>query len=403
MDLSFASEAPSTDSTTGSDAGDYQPDPLTVEALSELRDRLQLVEGDMIVAELEGRNKEALVQLRASLQQQIMFVRRNMETEASYWLALGSWQVEVQSISPAIKHETDVIWVEVAVHRASAKDAAASHEGWVVYRELADFQRLHTQLKDAGHLPKAWKPKYKRTRDANHSTWQGLRKQLQLLVDAILGDRVLRESQALYEFLKRGQGSTITAPDTIADESNSPVGEEEEESLLSEGDDELDSIAKPMYRLMAEIFGLRGLFQWMRRSLIAFARITFGSSINKALREGVDWLFYEPQVMFYLDSFLVNVLVEEVVEVIERSEGEQTQTCHEARELLLEMIPELLASLVGQTNCRKGFLGLFQALQSQHRNRHVLYCFLELLLTRLFPELPVRDLEACLLPMDSTK
>eukprot|EP00045_Choanoeca_perplexa_P017400 m.252892 g.252892 ORF g.252892 m.252892 type:complete len:957 (+) comp17528_c0_seq1:113-2983(+) len=409
LDLSFASETPSTTgSAAGSDVDDLDgQDTVTAEVLVELREKLKLAEGDVIVAELEGRSPEVLLQRRDSLQQQIAFVQRNMETVANYWLAVGTWQVEVQSISPAVKHETDAIWVEVAVHRAKEDHSSASHDGWVVYRELADFQRLHAQLKDVARtLPKTWKPKYKRTRDGTHSTWITLRKQLQALIDAILQDQMLQESQALYEFLKREQNSTIAmeaTSDTVVEEEAPPLEGEDQDALLSEGDDELDSIAKPMYRLLAEIFGLRGVFQWMRRSLIAFARVTFGSSINKALREGVDWLFYEPQLMFYLDSFLENVLVEEVVDVPTRSPEEQEQTRQQAQELLIEMIPELLASLVGQTNCRKGFLGLFQAFQSQHRNRHVLYCFLELLLTRLFPELPARDLDACLIPMDSTQ
>ena len=45
-----------------------------------------------------------------------------------------------------------------------------------------------------------------------------------------------------------------------------------------------DSFAEPLYRFVAEIFELRGVFKIFRQSLITFVRVAFGKSINKQLR-----------------------------------------------------------------------------------------------------------------------
>ena len=42
-----------------------------------------------------------------------------------------------------------------------------------------------------------------------------------------------------------------------------------------------DSIAKPLYGLLGEVFELRGMFKWVRRSFMTFVELTFGSNINR--------------------------------------------------------------------------------------------------------------------------
>lgn len=42
-----------------------------------------------------------------------------------------------------------------------------------------------------------------------------------------------------------------------------------------------DAIAEPLYTLLGEIFDLRGVFRWLRRSLITFVQITYGRTINR--------------------------------------------------------------------------------------------------------------------------
>lgn len=42
-----------------------------------------------------------------------------------------------------------------------------------------------------------------------------------------------------------------------------------------------DAIAEPLYMLLGEVFDLRGVFRWLRRSLITFVQITYGRTINR--------------------------------------------------------------------------------------------------------------------------
>lgn len=49
----------------------------------------------------------------------------------------------------------------------------------------------------------------------------------------------------------------------------------------SGGDDGKDGIAEPLYTLMGEVFDMRGVFKWLRKTLISFVQITYGRTINR--------------------------------------------------------------------------------------------------------------------------
>ena len=61
---------------------------------------------------------------------------------------------------------------------------------------------------------------------------------------------------------------------------------------------------------------------------------------------------------------------------------------------LLENLPAVLATMVGQGQAKQGVAKLFEALQNTHTNKHLMYIILEALLYKLFPEVPQRDLVA---------
>uniref|UniRef100_A0A4W5LRM3 Uncharacterized protein n=1 Tax=Hucho hucho TaxID=62062 RepID=A0A4W5LRM3_9TELE len=61
--------------------------------------------------------------------------------------------------------------------------------------------------------------------------------------------------------------------------------EAEDDSDLSDYGDETggkkDALAEPCFMLIGEIFELRGMFKWVRKTLIALVQVTFGRTINK--------------------------------------------------------------------------------------------------------------------------
>ena len=188
--------------------------------------------------------------------------------------------------------------------------------------------------------------------------------------------------------------SAVESARNSADDSDSDEDEE---------DDNRDSAAKPLYDFVGELFGLQGVFQWLRRSLVGFVRLTYGKTINKTLSESVDWLFYDAQLILYISSLTESLFPLEAVPIEVRTREVREATRAEAQQRFLANLPPVLSSLVGQRNCRAGALRLFNSLQNAHTNRHLIICVLELLLIRLLPELSERDLYDSFVPMDSDK
>jgi len=59
-------------------------------------------------------------------------------------------------------------------------------------------------------------------------------------------------------------------------------GSDETDSLFQAfSDDARDGIAEPIYHLISEVFELRGVFGWLRRTLVTFVQITYGRTINR--------------------------------------------------------------------------------------------------------------------------
>ena len=64
---------------------------------------------------------------------------------------------------------------------------------------------------------------------------------------------------------------------------NMATGTDETDSLFQSAfsDDSRDGIAEPIYHLISEVFELRGVFGWLRRTLVTFVQITYGRTINR--------------------------------------------------------------------------------------------------------------------------
>ncbi|OWK00279.1 SNX25 [Cervus elaphus hippelaphus] len=173
--------------------------------------------------------------------------------------------------------------------------------------------------------------------------------------------------------------------------------EAEEDSDLSDYGDDVDgrkdALAEPCFMLIGEIFELRGMFKWVRRTLIALVQVTFGRTINKQIRDTVNWIFSEQMLVYYInlfrDAFWPNgkLAPPKTTPRQEQSRAHSQETKRRAQQKLLENIPDMLQSLVGQQNARYGIIKIFNALQETRANKHLLYVLMELLLTELCPEL----------------
>ncbi|KAF9408791.1 hypothetical protein HW555_011633 [Spodoptera exigua] len=68
--------------------------------------------------------------------------------------------------------------------------------------------------------------------------------------------------------------------------------------------EERDSIAEPLYALLSEVFDMRGVFRWLRKTLVTFVQITYGRTINRQIKETVTWLFSEQMLHYYISVVL---------------------------------------------------------------------------------------------------
>ncbi|XP_059941797.1 sorting nexin-25 isoform X2 [Mesoplodon densirostris] len=242
--------------------------------------------------------------------------------------------------------------------------------------------------------------------------------QLNKFLQNLLSDERLCQSEALYAFLSpspdylkvidvQGKKSTFSLSSFLErlprDFFSHQEEETEEDSDLSDYGDDVDgrkdSLAEPCFMLIGEIFELRGMFKWVRRTLIALVQVTFGRTINKQLRDAVDWALSEQMVVYYIGALRDalwpggNLAPPNTIP----SEEQSQETKRRAQQKLLENIPDMLQSLVGQQNARHGIIKIFNALQEKRANKHLLYVLMELLLIELCPELRTHldELKAC--------
>lgn len=55
---------------------------------------------------------------------------------------------------------------------------------------------------------------------------------------------------------------------------------------------------------MGEVFDMRGVFKWLRKTLISFVQITYGRTINRQIRDTITWIFSESMLHYYISIIM---------------------------------------------------------------------------------------------------
>uniref|UniRef100_A0A2K5DT89 Sorting nexin 25 n=1 Tax=Aotus nancymaae TaxID=37293 RepID=A0A2K5DT89_AOTNA len=267
---------------------------------------------------------------------------------------LGMWKASITSgeVTEENGEQLPCYFVMVSLQEVGGVET----KNWTVPRRLSEFQNLHRKLSECvPSLKKVQLPS------------------LSKLPFKSIDQKFMEKSKnQLNKFLQE---------------------ETEEDSDLSDYGDDVDgrkdALAEPCFMLIGEIFELRGMFKWVRRTLIALVQITFGRTINKQIRDTVNWIFSEQMLVYYIsifrDAFWPDGKLAPPTTI--RSKERSQETKQRAQQKLLENIPDMLQSLVGQQNARHGIIKIFNALQETRANKHLLYVLMELLLIELCPEL----------------
>ncbi|XP_055423373.1 sorting nexin-25 isoform X3 [Bubalus kerabau] len=336
---------------------------------------------------------------------------------------LGLWKASIASgeVTEENGEQMPCYFVTVSLQEVGGVET----KNWTVPRRLSEFQNLHRRLSECfPSLKKVQLPSLSKLpfKSVDQKFMEKSKNQLNKFLQNLLSDERLCQSEALYAFLspspdylkvidvqgKKASFSLASFLERLPRDFFSHQEEEaEEDSDLSDyGDDadgRKDALAEPCFMLIGEIFELRGMFKWVRRTLIALVQVTFGRTINKQIRDTVNWIFSEQMLVYYInlfrDAFWPNgkLAPPNTIPRQEQSRGRSQETKQRAQQKLLENIPDMLQSLVGQQNARYGIIKIFNALQEKRANKHLLYVLMELLLTELCPELRTHldQLKAC--------
>ncbi|XP_072806550.1 sorting nexin-25 isoform X1 [Vicugna pacos] len=322
---------------------------------------------------------------------------------------LGMWKASITSgeVTEENGEQMPCYFVMVSLQEVGGVET----KNWTVPRRLSEFQNLHRKLSECfPSLKKVQLPSLSKLpfKSIDQKFMEKSKNQLNKFLQSLLSDERLCQSEALYAFLSpspdylkvidvQGKKSTFSLSSFLErlprDFFSHQEEEAEEDSDLSDYGDDVDgrkdALAEPCFMLIGEIFELRGMFKWVRRTLIALVQVTFGRTINKQIRDTVNWIFSEQMLVYYInvfrDSFWPNGKLAPPTTI--RSKEQSQETKQRAQQKLLENIPDMLQSLVGQQNARHGIIKIFNALQETRANKHLLYVLMEVLLLELCPEL----------------
>ncbi|XP_074620762.1 sorting nexin-25-like isoform X1 [Acropora palmata] len=359
----------------------------------------------------EAEEMEQLEREIEKLKTERMQLEFHVERTDQWCENLGKWKIEIPSVEWNTDGERSTPVFAIVVHSTGDErgemmregDVAVSSEGWVVTRRFKDFETLHVKLKEccawlSRELPVPSKKWYK---SIDSDFLERSRKALEEYLQTLLADEKLCLSEELYSFLcpspehlknqseptKKGF-SLLSVLKSSLPFDITPTEEADEEIDQEDSTLRKDSIAEPFYGLIGEVFELKGVFKWLRRSLIAFVHVTSGGNINKEIHGMVEWLVSESMVMYYIHLFRDSMWPggELAKPAAQRTDLEKSRTSKKARQKLLKNIPEILHNLVGKRNSKLGTIKVFEALQDIRVTKHLFYVLFELIILTLCPE-----------------
>ncbi|XP_068627751.1 sorting nexin-25 isoform X2 [Battus philenor] len=355
---------------------------------------------------------------------------------------LGRWRASVHSAE--VIDESKPPQFVIVVHMAEQEPTGDEERpeqistGWVLLRTLNEFQELHRKLRPmCSELKNLELPSnsFKFLFGKNdRNSLEKAKILIQKYLEFVLEDDRLNQSEALYtflnpssEYLKQGDlpkknkfsFSTLFKSSTSSDATNRSSQEKEMFTHLSADEDEMslyldgngadsstknmttsmrgtslmaeerDSIAEPLYALLSEVFDMRGVFRWLRKTLVTFVQITYGRTINRQIKETISWLFSEHMLHYYisivLKSWWPGGVLSESISNRNVRDKEHTRTL--ALQQLNESVVSALSSLVGAHAAARGAHKLFYTLQNNTHNKQLFYEIFELVLLEVFPEI----------------
>ena len=355
--------------------------------------------------------KKSLQKESSLLSEEIKKLEHYIDHTEEWFDRAGLWIVEVHSVdlSKDDRNDRNPLFILV-VHRPELvkgqwfSDMDSMHNphslgrsGWALGRHLSEFEKLHEKVADIcpnlqfPNLPKNFNP-FQRP-DANSTYWRKYRNALQLYLGTILQDDRLKECEEVFNFISHASENLSTKPSTHPERRNRfslPVipgmqlfGHTSKESQPD------DTTAEYMYLLFSEVFELDHFSRVLRKQLVELVQLTYGKSIDREVQDTMNWVFSEPMLIYYLETFRDAMWPDgkPPPPATLRNNEEKAMTKKEAKAKFLNCSPQNLQTILGQRNCQIGMSKIFELLQDCSGNKQLLYALLEVLLYALVPEL----------------
>ncbi|CAG9563554.1 unnamed protein product [Danaus chrysippus] len=347
---------------------------------------------------------------------------------------LGLWRATVHSAEMVEESRPQFVVVVHALQPEEERGPRPEQRaaGWVLLRSAHDFQELHRKLRPmCSELKNLELPsnsfKFMFGKNDKNSL-EKAKMLIQKYLEFVLEDDRLNQSEALYTFLnpsseylkqcdlpKKNKFSFSTLFKSTSSDTTNRSSQEKEGPSLSDDDEmslyldgngdslkhggtvrgvgplveERDSIAEPLYALLSEVFDMRGVFRWLRRTLVTFVQITYGRTINRQIKETISWLFSEQMLHYYSTLVLKSWWPGGVL--THGNNNRNIRDKEHSRTLALQQLSECVvggvSSLVGAHAAARGAAKLFTTVQHTTHNKQLFYEIFELVLIEVFPEL----------------
>ncbi|XP_057676663.1 sorting nexin-19a [Corythoichthys intestinalis] len=135
---------------------------------------------------------------------------------------------------------------------------------------------------------------------------------------------------------------------------------------------------------------MKDQWRWLCTENIQKAiRLIFGTFIERWMDVGVTHLTSAPCWVIYLQVLQEAVWPGGTLPAQpqpERSPAEREETKERCLECLMQLLPELIADMLGSDKYRLSLETMLESLQDHHINKHLIYCICDLLLEFLIPE-----------------
>lgn len=412
------------------------------EEISKLTDEIEKLDEQMILleplirkAELTNNISELKIlrKSRTSLEREIM----SKELQKQQYIVqendnslYGKSTVRIQSYISGQENGKDFILYIVEVQKFSSENPNIITAGWIVARRYSQFFKLHEYLKSRYLVVSGLKfpNRIVSVLKFNQQQLVELRKaKLEEYIRQLLGipevcsnrvfrsflssenfnirknqlfeekqDKKLKKGLKIATALYGGISNHIIANQSL--QSTNPAAMdnlkdiERELRQFDEGaNNEIKKVfVKPICDFLAAVFKLNSSNSWLRaRALLVILQQIFGSTIERKVYELVHYNLQSEERVLDILTLLKNIVFPNGKfkdPPIFRNLIERSTTKNDANILLGVFMNETFSKIFGSSNTRYAHFIIFEMLQNDFLNKHLLFEILDIFISELFPE-----------------